>query len=246
MQQKQFDRRWVHIEWNRQYWISMSTNRVQCKAPSFRSFLVWKYKHSHRSNSSVHITQRTTLSIIHRHGTWNWRGFRGVSRTGRDGGALRRIREYFSTKRKDLLWKVFTEKVWLQSNPRASPPPPVSGYGIHHSSEICNQTNLAMVWRFVNTKRFNDKNPKVLYLGSSSPTQDTQQADLFVELFSNNFSHSSIHQIFDQTSIKPERCQDLLLIEYYVFNELLKINTDKGTGPDGIHPLMLKHCAALM
>lgn len=142
--------------------------------------------------------------------------------------------------------KFSPRKCGYKATPGPLPPPPVSGYGIHHSSEICNQTNLAMVWRFVNTKRFNDKNPKVLYLGSSSPTQDTQQADLFVELFSNNFSHSSIHQIFDQTSIKPERCQDLLLIEYYVFNELLKINTDKGTGPDGIHPLMLKHCAALM
>lgn len=37
----------------------------------------------------------------------------------------------------------------------------------------------------------------------------------------------------------------LLLDEYFIFEELLKIKTSVNAGPDGVHPLILKNCASV-
>lgn len=108
------------------------------------------------------------------------------------------------------------------------------------------KSNPSMFWRFVNKKRSNENSPKILRLGNTTSTNEKQQANLFVTFFSSNFHCSRSHHLVDRGRNTPEMDQVFLLDEYNVFCELLKINVKKGTGPDGVHPLVLKHCSSLI
>lgn len=83
---------------------------------------------------------------------------------------------------------------------------------------------------------------------NESTTDEAQQAKLFARSVGENFSnttHSPSHFTFNHINVGIE-VEDFLLDEYYVFDELCKIDTKKGIGPDGIHPLVLKNCSALI
>lgn len=103
-------------------------------------------------------------------------------------------------------------------------------------------------WRFVNSKKNTNSEPKLLQLGDKSTVDKGEQAELFATFFKSNFaSHASqIHMHTQNTFQTKSNFNQLVLDEFFVFDELLKINTKKGIGPDGIHPLLLKNCAAIL
>lgn len=115
-------------------------------------------------------------------------------------------------------------------------------------------------WQFVNSKKDISANPKLLKLGDRSTTNGQEQANLFAEFFSSNFnsddnstnqqssssSNSQIPNSNNEQTSNSQNNEPLMLSEHFVFDELMHINTKKGVGPDGIHPMLLKNCAAII
>lgn len=101
-------------------------------------------------------------------------------------------------------------------------------------------------WRFVNAKKSNDGEPKLQTLNDNSSTDKATQAELFAVFFSNIFSNKSTSSTNDIQPLLNVNNDEILQDEFFVFDELMKINTKKGVGPDDILPLLLKNCAALL
>ncbi|XP_031627431.1 uncharacterized protein LOC116343496 [Contarinia nasturtii] len=103
-------------------------------------------------------------------------------------------------------------------------------------------------WRFVNTKKNSDYDPKLLHFGEKSSSDKKEQAEMFATFFKNNFANQP-SQFQNAAQMSPQSISNMdeyKLNEFSVFNELLQINSKKGAGPDGIHPILLKNCAALL
>jgi len=104
------------------------------------------------------------------------------------------------------------------------------------------KSNSKSFWRLVSSRKKTDNIPKILQYGDSSSANPQIQAELFAKFFSTNFESSTTNN----TNCNDMKGSDVTfsLEEAFIFDELMKIDTSKGTGPDGIHPLLLKNCAA--
>lgn len=100
-------------------------------------------------------------------------------------------------------------------------------------------------WRFVNSKKSTDNKPKVLQLDAKRSSEESAQADMFAEFFSGNFVAPSMHNNTQPRVNDTAQSQqlDFTLSRDFVLTRLNSVNTKKGVGPDGIHPLILKQCA---
>lgn len=105
-------------------------------------------------------------------------------------------------------------------------------------------SNQSSFWNFVNSKRSNDGFPSILTLGTQTSYEASEQAELFATFFSANFSSQSQPQ--NSTSDSNATNESFTLEEFEIFDALLNIDAKKGVGEDGIHPLLLKNCAALL
>ena len=104
------------------------------------------------------------------------------------------------------------------------------------------KSNSKSFWRLVSSRKKTDNIPKLLQYENTASENTQIQAELFAKFFSTNFESSGSK---NTTSTIINGSSDLFLLdEEFVFDELMKIDTTKGTGPDGIHPLLLKNCAA--
>lgn len=103
-------------------------------------------------------------------------------------------------------------------------------------------------WRFVNSKKNTDSFPKHLHLGANSSADGKEQAEFFATFFKKNFAAQQTQQLnrFHDPIQPNSGAEQFQLENQFVLNELLKINTKKGAGPDEIHPLLLKNCAATL
>ncbi|XP_031625625.1 uncharacterized protein LOC116342256 [Contarinia nasturtii] len=102
------------------------------------------------------------------------------------------------------------------------------------------KSNPSSFWRFVNTKKNSYCDPKLLNFGDISSVDKKEQAEMFATFFKNNFT------------IQPSQFQNTALIqtqtnsnvdqfklnEYSVFDELLKLDSKKGAGPDDYHKML--------
>ena len=115
--------------------------------------------------------------------------------------------------------------------------------------------NPSEFWNYVKSLRNTDNNPASLKLGDKTSTDELEQAELFASFFKKNFIQPQISTV-SPTSNRTQptlsspphtsstSSNDFVIDEYYIFDELEKIDTKKGAGPDNIHPLILKHCSA--
>lgn len=106
--------------------------------------------------------------------------------------------------------------------------------------------NPSSFWRYVNSKRNVNSLPKLFHYGDRSSTDPGEQATMFAEYFCENFSSPSTNAEENQITHNPDVPDNFLLDEFFVFDELMKIKTATGAGPDGIHPLILKNCASVL
>lgn len=97
-------------------------------------------------------------------------------------------------------------------------------------------------WKYVNSKKCTNIKPNLLQYGHRSSTDEKVQAEMFAEFFSTSFSTSDIAIGTNFTYQNPG--YDLQLDENFIFDEMMKLDVKKGTGPDDIHPLVLKNCSA--
>lgn len=102
-------------------------------------------------------------------------------------------------------------------------------------------------WRYVNSKRDNDGKPKFLFYADKSSHNENEQAELFAEFFKSNYGPlSTEHPVHDSISSAFNPFELFTLTEQCIFEGMMQINTKKGVGPDGIHPLILRNCSAIL
>ena len=99
-------------------------------------------------------------------------------------------------------------------------------------------------WQYVNSKKSTDNKPKIMQLGDVRTDNEAEQANLFAEFFSSNYDDSLMQGDSNSPSDEPRPNNDFQLDINFVMEELNAVNIKKGTGPDGMHPLILKHCAS--
>lgn len=107
--------------------------------------------------------------------------------------------------------------------------------------------NPSSFWNLVNSKRSVNGLPKLMHDDTRSTMNESEQAQMFADFFSSNFSSSSTATADSQ--VAPEissQSDSLVLDEFFVFDQLLNIKTTVGAGPDGIHPLILQNCAPIL
>lgn len=102
-------------------------------------------------------------------------------------------------------------------------------------------------WKFLNSKKNTNSFPKLLHYGSHPSTDQCEQASLFAEFFSSNFSATAYVDSHTRPPSQSTMPNPLVFNEYFIFDELLKIKTSIiNPGPDGIHPLVLQKCASIL
>ena len=103
-------------------------------------------------------------------------------------------------------------------------------------------------WQHVNKRRKVNASPKLLHYHDTSSANEQIQAELFAKFFATNFnSPPTIGVQVDGSSTscgESSKHEFFELSNNFILDELLKIDTSKGVGPDGIHPLILKNCAS--
>lgn len=107
-------------------------------------------------------------------------------------------------------------------------------------------SNPHTFWQFVNSKKKTNNNPTFLKYRDKSSSDVQMQADLFAEFFATNFNEIDNESANEVQSPTIDTNEQFVLDEYTVFDALSNIDTTKGLGPDGIHPLLLKNCSALL
>lgn len=113
------------------------------------------------------------------------------------------------------------------------------------------QSNSKQFWQFVNSRRHTINNPKFLRYGNVSTCETKRQADLFADFFATTFKAASgINGVNDSllddntpSIAEALHIDNLSLDEFFIFQEL---EAKKGAGPDGVHPLILRNCSALL
>lgn len=99
-------------------------------------------------------------------------------------------------------------------------------------------------WRYVALKKGSNSLPLKMSFNENSSSSNSGKAELFANFFKsvyvNENDQQSIDDLFDNYG---SNMQNLNFTFDEVLEALLQIDTKKGTGPDKVHPLILKNCA---
>ena len=96
-------------------------------------------------------------------------------------------------------------------------------------------------WSYVKSKSNTSRIPEVVSYKSHFRNNVKDQTDLFNKFFSDQFSDASNYDI--PINFHDDHGVDLSFSHRDVRNLLLKLDTNKAQGPDGIHGKVLKNCA---
>lgn len=91
--------------------------------------------------------------------------------------------------------------------------------------------------------------PIQYYFDNRSSLNSKEHAEMFADFFKSNFTDatSQSNSIANHTKLnETQYLNQFLMDENLIFDELMKIDVKKGIGPDDIHPLLLKNCAAIL
>jgi len=102
------------------------------------------------------------------------------------------------------------------------------------------KTDPSMFWNYVNSLKNTNNQPKTMRLADKKTSSEPEQANLFADFFGSNYSAAST---ITEPSQLPENTANFMFDLVFVMVEMTKVNTKKGVGPDGIHPMVLKHCS---
>ena len=98
-------------------------------------------------------------------------------------------------------------------------------------------------WKYVKSKSKSSRIPETIRLKTRYRTKPVDQAKLFNEFFYEQFSDESSYDI-DINMNGDDQFKDLRFHELDVLLLLKNVNPSKAAGPDGIHGMVLKNCAA--
>ncbi|RYE04931.1 MAG: hypothetical protein EOP33_08110, partial [Rickettsiaceae bacterium] len=98
-------------------------------------------------------------------------------------------------------------------------------------------------WRFVNDRRKRNEIPAVIEYNNVTASTDETKAQLFADYFQGQYTQSDE---IDMDELLNECTQDAFEVEIGeddVLKVLQSLKVNKGTGPDGVSPQILKNCA---
>jgi hypothetical protein len=96
-------------------------------------------------------------------------------------------------------------------------------------------------WTHVKSKSKSARIPETVQYGSRFRNNSVDQANLFNEFFSDQFSEESDYGI--GISYENDQFSDFIIHSHDIFLILKALNPSKAMGPDGIHGKILKRCA---
>lgn len=104
--------------------------------------------------------------------------------------------------------------------------------------------NPKQFWNYVSLKKENNSLPSKMLFNGNHASSDVDKAELFASFFKSVFVNDANEVPIDEFLIGyyPTSRFTTISIEE-IHNELLSIDTNKGIGPDRIHPILLKNCA---
>ena len=100
-------------------------------------------------------------------------------------------------------------------------------------------------WSYVKSKSKSTRIPETIRYGDRFRNNPTEQANLFNEYFSKQFSRPSSYDINIDMS-RNDRFVDLRFHVFDVYLILKSTNSNKAAGPDEIHGNVLKNCASTL
>ena len=101
-------------------------------------------------------------------------------------------------------------------------------------------------WKHVQSKTKSTRIPETVWYNKCHRTKPLDQAILFNKFFSDQFSVKSKYDINVNMNLENGHLND---IKFHVLDVMLllkNINPHKAAGPDGIHGMVLKNCAATL
>ena len=98
-------------------------------------------------------------------------------------------------------------------------------------------------WKYVKSKSKSSRIPETIRYKNRFRTKPCDQANLFNDFFFEQFSEESLYDI-DIDMNSNDRFMNLKFHELDVLLLLKNVNSSKAAGPDGIHGMVLKNCAA--
>ena len=100
-------------------------------------------------------------------------------------------------------------------------------------------------WKYVKSKTKSTRIPETVWYKDKFRNDSQEQADLFNEFFFSQFSSESKYDI-DISFNANDRFSSIKFHELDVLLLLKEINPSKAAGPDGLHGMVLKNCAAAL
>ncbi|XP_031632582.1 uncharacterized protein LOC116346585, partial [Contarinia nasturtii] len=105
------------------------------------------------------------------------------------------------------------------------------------------KSNPKHFWRFVNDRRKRSDIPAIVEYNDVTANTDTSKAELFADFFENQYTRSDIIDLDELLDECGDVSFDFEITEADVLKALQSIDANKGAGPDGISPKVLKNCA---
>lgn len=115
-----------------------------------------------------------------------------------------------------------------------------------YSTELALQSNVRKFWDFVNSKREQAGIPNELEYNGMKGTTGIEIANLFAEYFNTVYSSAKGDLTKIAISINTNNIAVPSISISEIFIKLSALDTNKGPGPDGIPPSLLKLCSFIL
>jgi Reverse transcriptase (RNA-dependent DNA polymerase) len=104
--------------------------------------------------------------------------------------------------------------------------------------------NANNFWHYVKSKRQTDQIPNSLFFNNITASDDLSKSNLFNDYFNSVFIHTSPPDPCFDNLPSFDTINSIYLDPPLVLKYLSTLDTNKGAGPDKIHPLFIKSCAS--
>lgn len=108
------------------------------------------------------------------------------------------------------------------------------------------QNDTKHFWNFINSKRKTNELPAAIKFDDACAEMGPEAANLFADYF------GSVYSVPKQDCMSEILSNNIINISNYhilisdIYTELNGLKTDRGPGPDNIHPLFLKNCSFVL